>query len=138
MKLGELNSFARFIPDTGLFITMHIYAEAVVSSRIEGTKTQMEEAFLRKNEINPENRDDWQEVINYVQAINSAVKSFDKLGYNYNAGWWEDKNLIPNIKEGILSLKNRETRKNMIEKSRNIIKPDGSRRIIDYLIKKLK
>ena len=66
------------------------------------------------------------------------VKSFDKLGYNYYAGWWEDKNLIPNIKRRILNLKHRETRKNMIEKSRNIIKPDGSRSIINYLIKKLK
>jgi spore coat polysaccharide biosynthesis predicted glycosyltransferase SpsG len=78
--------------------------------------------------------------ITIAVAVNQLhnVKSFDKLGYNYNAGWWEDKNLLPNIKEGILNLKNRETRKNMIEKSRNIIKPDGSRRIIDYLIKKSK
>ncbi|GAI76381.1 unnamed protein product, partial [marine sediment metagenome] len=66
------------------------------------------------------------------------VKSFDKLGYNYYAGWWEDKNLITNIKERILDLKNRKTRNIMIEKGRKIIKPDGSRRIINYLIKKLK
>ena len=66
------------------------------------------------------------------------AKSFDKLGYNYYAGWWEDKNLITNIKERILDLKNSKTRNIMIEKGRNIIKPDGSRKIINYLIKKLK
>jgi Fic family protein len=79
IKLGELNSFARFVPDTNLFISMHVYAEAVISSRIEGTKTQMEEAFLNKNDIDPERRDDWQEVVNYVKAMNQAIHSFKKL-----------------------------------------------------------
>ena len=66
------------------------------------------------------------------------VKSFDKLGYNYYAGWWEDKNLITNIKGRILDLKLRKTRKIMIEKGRKIVIPDGSRSIVNYLIKKLK
>ena len=79
MKLGELNSFARFVPNTNLFISMHVYAEAVISSRIEGTRTRMEEAFLDKNDIDPERRDDWQEVTNYVKAMNHAINSFPKL-----------------------------------------------------------
>jgi hypothetical protein len=31
LKLGELNSFSRLVPDTGLFIAMHISKEPVVS-----------------------------------------------------------------------------------------------------------
>jgi Fic family protein len=74
LKLGELNSFSRFVPDTDMFIIMHIFKEAVVSSRIEGTQTNIEEAFIEEKDISPEKRDDQKEVINYVAAMNTAVK----------------------------------------------------------------
>lgn len=79
LKLGELNALSRFIPDTGMFIIMHIFKEAVVSSRIEGTRTQIEEALIEEQEINPEKRDDWKEVNNYVTAMKGAIENLRKL-----------------------------------------------------------
>lgn len=79
LKLGELNSFARFVPDADMFIKMHIYKEAVVSSKIEGTQTNMEEAFSDETAVYPEKRDDWKEVNNYVEAMNHAIAALKTI-----------------------------------------------------------
>lgn len=77
--LGELNAYSRSIPDLDIYLMMMIKKEANSSSRIEGTRTEIEEAVLPEKEILPERKDDWQEVQNYINAMNFATDYLKEL-----------------------------------------------------------
>lgn len=79
MKLGELNSYSKLVPNIDLFIQLHVAKEAVISSKIEGTQTQMDEALLDEDEIAPDRKNDWKEVNNYIKSINQAIAELESL-----------------------------------------------------------
>lgn len=80
--LGRLDMFSEYIPNIDLFISMHVLKEATQSSKIEGTQTNIEEALLDKEDIDIERRNDWEEVQNYISALNEAVSSLNRLPFS--------------------------------------------------------
>lgn len=77
--LGELNACSRLVPDVDYFIHMHIVKEALTSSHIEGTGTTLDEALMKEEDVPPQRRDDRQEVLNYIDALNAGIKELNKI-----------------------------------------------------------
>lgn len=81
-ELGRLDMYSNYVPNIDLFISMHVLKEATQSSKIEGTQTKMEEALLEKEDIPVDKRDDWEEVQNYIKAMESAIVILEKLPFS--------------------------------------------------------
>ena len=80
--LGKLDMYSNYVPNIDMFITMHITKEATQSSKIEGTQTNMEDAIMDQADISAEKRNDWEEVQNYIEAMNTSIANLDKLPYS--------------------------------------------------------
>jgi len=81
-ELGRLDMYSKYIPNIDLFISMHVLKEATQSSKIEGTQTNMDEALLDKEDLPLDKRDDWEEVQNYIKAMEWAIEHLDKLPFS--------------------------------------------------------
>lgn len=81
-QLGRLDMYSEYIPNIDLFIRMHVLKEATQSNKIEGTKTNIEEALYDKEDLAEDKRDDWEEVQNYITALNHAIGKLNKLPFS--------------------------------------------------------
>ncbi|WP_423128350.1 Fic family protein [Gaoshiqia sp. Z1-71] len=81
-ELGRLDMCSKYIPNIELFISMHVLKEATQSSKIEGTQTNIDEALLAKEDLPLDKRDDWEEVQNYIKAMEWAIEHLDKLPFS--------------------------------------------------------
>ena len=83
--LGELNSYSQFTQGVDFFIQMSVFREATSSNRIEGATTSLQEALLSKDDLKDQDqRDDWDEIQNYIKATNFAIEKLDKQPLAYN------------------------------------------------------
>lgn len=80
-QLGRLDMYSEYV-NIELFIRMHITKEATQSTKIEGTQTNIEEAFLAKEDVAKEKRDDWEEVQNYISAMKEAITMLHTLPFS--------------------------------------------------------
>ena len=80
-EIGGLNAFAELVPNIDIYIKMHIRTEANKSSKIEGTKTSIEEDLMRVEDVPPEKRGDHVEVQNYVKALQHGIDRIAQDGF---------------------------------------------------------
>lgn len=83
--LGQLAGIARTLPNSRLLIRSFVSREAVLSSRIEGTKTTLSDLFLY--EVTPAleaDVPDVREVANYVRALDHGLERLRMIPLSLN------------------------------------------------------
>jgi Fic family protein len=79
--LSELSGLGRYLPNPHLLINTYIRREAVLSSRIEGTRAGLSDLWLE--DVEPKDRDhenaDLNEVRNYVNALEFGIQRMNEL-----------------------------------------------------------
>ncbi|WP_072373600.1 Fic family protein [Thermophilibacter mediterraneus] len=69
--LGEMQGMARFIPNVGMYLTMYVRKEALLSSQIEGTQCTFDDVL--DPSLGKKASRDLGDVVNYVRATEHAV-----------------------------------------------------------------
>jgi len=74
LSLGNLSSMGNRLKNPHLLIMPYLKKEAILSSKIEGTRTSLEEIFLHEKKDKKPIDNDLQEVINYVNSMEYGLK----------------------------------------------------------------
>ncbi|MGB7991032.1 MAG: Fic family protein [Candidatus Methylophosphatis roskildensis] len=80
--LSELSGLGSQLPNPHLLIAPYSRREAVLSSRIEGTRASLSDLLIDEiedSQAKPENRDDLDEVRNYVRALEHGMQRLPEL-----------------------------------------------------------
>src|SRR5258708_34083608 len=79
-EIGRLDGTSEILPNVELFVAMYVNKEAVLSSQIEGTQASLIDVLAFEAEAAlPENPQDIEEVINYVNALNYGLQRLSTL-----------------------------------------------------------
>jgi len=76
-SLGKLSEAGRKLRNPHLLIMPYLKKEAVLSSKIEGTKTTLSDLFLHEAEKKRTANDDMEEVLNYVNALKFGLAKIE-------------------------------------------------------------
>ena len=80
MALGRLDGMSTTLPNVDLFVAMYVNKEAVLSSQIEGTQASLIDVLaFEADAVFPDNPQDIEEVINYINALNYGLEQLDKI-----------------------------------------------------------
>lgn len=79
-SLGRLDGTSDILPNADLFVAMYVNKEAVLSSQIEGTQASLIDVLaFEADAAFPENPQDIEEVINYINALNYGLERLNEL-----------------------------------------------------------
>lgn len=79
-KLGRLDGITRVLPNPNLFLAMYVKKEALLSSQIEGTQASLVDVLsVPKNVESTKTRNDVEDVVNYVHAMNYGLARLQEL-----------------------------------------------------------
>src|SRR6266568_9580869 len=80
MSLGRLDGMSTTLPNVDLFVAMYVNKEAVLSSQIEGTQASLIDVLaFEADAAFPENPQDIEEVINYINALKYGLQRLNTL-----------------------------------------------------------
>ncbi len=72
-NLGKLSGLIKTLPNADLILKPYLKNEAVLSSKIEGTRSSLSDV-LRADLINKNPTEDLKEVLNYINALNEGLE----------------------------------------------------------------